>query len=240
MAQARDVLIVTGDGAGSGPVAEALQHGGAFRVTIAAPMGGPGPGLSAMVPTTHVDAVLLHVAHPSAVVPEMLSELGRSGLRAPVIILAEAGSEPDVVLGLDSGASDYMVGPLRPAELKARLRAQIRAHQASEDAVLAIGPYVFRPATRSLAAPAGGRHVRLTYKEAAILKYLYHAAGRPVARQTLLREVWGYSEDTDSETVESTVYRLRRKIEPDSSEARLLVNEAGGYRLRNNLSAWRD
>jgi DNA-binding response OmpR family regulator len=148
----------------------------------------------------------------------------------PIIALGTAATEDEVVRGLDSGANDFMVRPFRFAELHARLRAQLRMFEASEDVSFRIGPYVFRPAAKLLQDPMG-RRIRLTEKEAAVLKYLYRADGRPVGRDVLLREVWGYNPATDSHTVETHIYRLRRKVEPDPTRISLLINEGGGYRL---------
>ena len=75
------------------------------------------------------------------------------------------------------------------------------------------------------------RKVRLTDKETAILKYLYRAGDKAVAREKLLDEVWGYNAAVTTHTLETHVYRLRQKIEEDPSTAKLLVTEAGGYKL---------
>jgi DNA-binding response OmpR family regulator len=113
----------------------------------------------------------------------------------------------------------------------ARLRAQVRIFENSEDAVFTIGPYTFRPSAKLLQEPARNRRIRLTEKESAILKFLYRAGTQPVARQVLLNEVWGYNAAVTTHTLETHIYRLRQKIEPDPSNARLLVTEGGGYRL---------
>jgi DNA-binding response OmpR family regulator len=97
--------------------------------------------------------------------------------------------------------------------------------------VFSIGPYVFRPAAKLLQDPARNRKIRLTEKEAAILKFLYRAGARPVPRQVLLNEVWGYNAAVTTHTLETHIYRLRQKIEPDPSQSRLLITEGGGYRL---------
>jgi DNA-binding response OmpR family regulator len=73
--------------------------------------------------------------------------------------------------------------------------------------------------------------VRLTDKESNILKFLYRAGGKPVPRQILLNEVWGYNSAVTTHTLETHIYRLRQKIEPDPTNARLLLTEGGGYRL---------
>jgi DNA-binding response OmpR family regulator len=132
---------------------------------------------------------------------------------------------------LDAGANDYITKPFRLNELLARLRAQLRSFESSEDAVFTIGPYVFRPAAKQLLEPLRNKRIRLTDKEASILKFLYRAAGRPVARQVLLNEVWGYNAAVTTHTLETHIYRLRQKIEPDSAASKLLLTEGGGYRL---------
>jgi DNA-binding response OmpR family regulator len=149
----------------------------------------------------------------------------------PIIMLTGYDSETDVVKGLDCGANDYVAKPFKLAVLLARLRAQLRIFENSEDAVFTIGPYTFRPAAKLLQEPAKNRRIRLTEKEAAILKFLYRAGTRSVARQVLLNEVWGYNAAVTTHTLETHIYRLRQKIEPDPANARLLVTEGGGYRL---------
>ena len=102
--------------------------------------------------------------------------------------------------------------------LLARIRAQLRQHEASEDAVFTIGPYTFRPSSKLLLNPKGYK-VRLTEKETAILRYLYRAGQRPVSRETLLQEVWGYNSGVTTHTLETHIYRLRQKIEKDAANA---------------------
>jgi DNA-binding response OmpR family regulator len=116
-------------------------------------------------------------------------------------------------------------------ELIARLRAQLRVFDNSEDAVFMIGPYTFRPSAKMLQDTARNRRIRLTEKECSILKFLYRAGGRPVGRQILLNEVWGYNAAVTTHTLETHIYRLRQKIEPDPAAASLLLTEGGGYRL---------
>ena len=140
-------------------------------------------------------------------------------------------SKPTSVLARIGCRSTHIAKPFKLAVLLARLRAQLRIFRNSEDAVFTIGPYTFRPAAKLLQEPAKNRHIRLTEKEAAILKFLYRAGTRWVARQVLLNEVWGYNAAVTTHTLETHIYRLRQKIEPDPANARLLVTEGGGYRL---------
>jgi len=229
MEEPKHILIV---GAGTGlrnALGPALESGGEFQVTEAA-------GVADAMARTQAHQQQLHaiIVEPGPADGDGSSLCGwlrRRGLRVPIIVLSEAGAEQNVVRALDAGANDYVVKPFRLAELMARLRAQIREHETSEDAVLPIGPYHFRPGARALHEPAENRQIRLTQKEVTILKCLYRAAGTPVSRQALLHEVWSYSAGARTHTVETHIYRLRRKIEPDPAHPRVIVNEGGGYRL---------
>jgi DNA-binding response OmpR family regulator len=176
------------------------------------------------------DLVLLDIDLPDMNGRDVCRRLRDNGVAAPVIMLTAAQGEAETILGLEAGASDYITKPFRFTVLLARIRAQIRAHEQSEDVVLRIGPYEFRPAGRLLVDPRG-RKLRLTDKEANILKYLYRAGDKAVSRDELLAEVWGYNAGVTTHTLETHVYRLRQKIEPEPGHARLLVTEAGGYRL---------
>lgn len=161
---------------------------------------------------------------------EAVRMLRAKGFTAPVIMLTGHDSDADAILGLEAGANDYVTKPFRFAVLLARIRAQLRQHETSEDATFRIGPYTFKPAAKILLTD-DDKTIRLTEKEVAILRYLYKTGRRPVARDVLLKEVWGYHASVTTHTLETHVYRLRRKIEPDPTEARLLVTEAGGYKL---------
>ena len=94
----------------------------------------------------------------------------------------------------------------------------------------ACGPYTFRPSSKLLLNPKGNK-VRLTEKETSILRYLYRAGQRPVSRETLLQEVWGYNSGLTTHTLETHIYRLRQKIEKDAAAPAILITEAGGYKL---------
>jgi len=162
---------------------------------------------------------------------DLCAKLRKAAHKMPIIMLTGSAAEADVVRSLDSGANDFVSKPFRLNELLARLRAQIRIFEDSEDAVFSIGPWTFRPAAKLLQDPGKNRRVRLTDKESAILKFLYRAGPRPVGRQILLNEVWGYNAEVTTHTLETHIYRLRQKIESNPSVARLLATEDGGYRL---------
>jgi len=177
----------------------------------------------------HTDLVLLDIGLPDMDGREAVRMLRAEGFKAPIIMLTGHVSDSDQILGLESGANDYVTKPFRFSVLLARIRAALRQHDQSEDVVFTIGPYAFQPAAKLLEAE--GNKVRLTDKETAILKYLYRQGPKTISRDTLLAEVWGYNNRVTTHTLETHIYRLRQKIERDPSNARLLVTEEGGYRL---------
>jgi DNA-binding response OmpR family regulator len=180
--------------------------------------------------TEHADLVLLDVGLPDMDGREACKILRKTGYKGPIILLTGHDSDSDQILGLDAGANDYITKPFKFAVLLARLRAQLRQHEQSEDAVFQIGAYTFKPASKMLIDEKGSK-IRLTEKETSILKFLYRAGKQVVGRETLLREVWGYNAGVTTHTLETHVYRLRQKIEHDPSQAEILVTEPGGYRL---------
>ncbi len=179
----------------------------------------------------HFDAILLDVGLPDMDGREVCRLLRRAGVSVPIIMLTGADTDADTILGLESGANDYVTKPFRLGVLLARLRAHLRQHEQSDDAVFTIGPYTFRPGAKLLLNETAKKKIRLTEKETAILKYLYRAGDRVVGRDTLLGEVWGYNAGVTTHTLETHVYRLRQKIERNPGEAEILVTEPGGYRL---------
>ncbi|PQA88175.1 response regulator transcription factor [Hyphococcus luteus] len=178
----------------------------------------------------HIDLMLLDVGLPDMDGREACRIMRKNGFKSPIIMLTGADTEADTILGLDAGANDYVSKPFKFGVLLARVRAHLRSHEQSEDAVFKVGPYEFRPAVKMLVTPEE-KKIRLTEKETSILKFLYRAGGKPVTRDVLLDEVWGYNSGVTTHTLETHVYRLRQKIEPDPSNASILLTESGGYRL---------
>lgn len=176
------------------------------------------------------DLVILDVGLPDTDGRELCRLMRKQGVKAPIVMLTGHDSDADTILGLDAGANDYVSKPFKFPVLLARIRAQLRQHEQSEDAVFQLGPYTFKPAMKVLEGD-DKRKIRLTEKETNILKFLYRSTEGVVARDVLLHEVWGYNAGVTTHTLETHIYRLRQKIEPDPSNARLLVTETGGYRL---------
>ena len=227
MATAKTVLLVDDDEALRGSLADQLDLHQEFETTQA----GTGADALEIAKEKHFDAILLDVGLPDLDGREVCKLMRRQGVNAPIIMLTAQDTESDTILGLESGANDYVTKPFRLGVLVARLRAHLRQHEQSEDAVFTIGPYTFQPSAKILLDEEKGQKVRLTEKETSILKYLYRSGQKVVKRETLLSEVWGYNSGVTTHTLETHVYRLRQKIERDPSSSVILVTEPGGYRL---------
>ncbi len=226
MAQLKKILLVDDDEDLREALGEQLVMTEDFDVFEA------GNGAEAMTHAkdSNYDLIILDVGLPDTDGRELCRLMRKQGVKSPIVMLTGHDGDADTILGLDAGANDYVTKPFKFPVLLARIRAQLRQHEQSEDAVFQLGPYSFKPALKILTAE-DGRKVRLTEKETNILKYLYRATDGVVAREELLHEVWGYNAGVTTHTLETHIYRLRQKIEPDPSNARLLVTESGGYRL---------
>lgn len=227
MTVGRRVLLVDDDTALRDTLAEQLALHEEFKITTA----GTGSQALDLAREDYFDIILLDIGLPDMDGRDVCRLLRRNGVKSPVIMLTAADTDADTILGLDSGANDYITKPFRLGILLARIRAHIRQHERSDDAVFTIGPYSFQPSAKLLVDEQKNKKIRLTDKETAILKYLYRSGSRVISRDTLLDEVWGYNAGVTTHTLETHVYRLRQKIEPDPTQARILVTEAGGYRL---------
>lgn len=226
MSTARHILVVDDDEELRDSLAEQLALHEEFETEIAS------SAREAMdkLKNSRIDLILLDIGLPDMDGREACKLIRKNGFKGPIIMLTAQDTDSDMILGLESGANDYVTKPFRIAVLLARLRAQLRQHEQSEDVVFNIGQYTFKPANKLLIDPKGGK-IRLTEKETSILKYLYRAGESVITRDVLLHEVWGYNAGVTTHTLETHIYRLRQKIETDPANAELLVTEAGGYKL---------
>lgn len=227
MSTRKHILIVDDEADFRDTLSEQFELSEGFQVTNA----GTGEEALTLAAAQRVDIIVLDVDMPGINGIETCKRLRAAGIRAPIIMLTGRTGEADTVAGLDAGANDYAAKPFTFSVLLARVRAQLRSFEQTEDATFEIGPYEFRPSTKTLRTKEGKR-IRLTEKETEILKYLYRAGGRAVAREMLLSEVWGYNAAVTTHTLETHIYRLRQKVEPDPGNARLLLTDPGGYRLQ--------
>lgn len=173
--------------------------------------------------------LLLPDMHGFGVVREI-----RKTSKIPIVILTALSDTHDVVAGLEAGADDYLVKPVAPKELAARIRALVRRASSVPDGGKAteyvVGPIVVRPDAGM--AFLDGKVLSLTRTEFRILCELAVRPETVVSRDQLLERVWGYDYLGDLRLVDSQIYRLRNKLEVDSSEPAHLVTVRGmGYKL---------
>ncbi len=176
MTQTRRILVVDDDNDLREALCEQLALHPEFEVEQKASAKGAMEAIADAPP----DLVIMDIGLPDIDGRDAVSKLRAEGFRRPVIMLTGRDSDADTIMGLDSGANDYIVKPFRFAVLLARIRVQMRQHEASEEAEFQIGPYVFRPAMKVLVDPKGAK-LRLTEKEVAILRFLHRAERQAVA-----------------------------------------------------------
>src|ERR1700712_3265950 len=210
---ARPILIVEDDDALRSVLADQVALGGAFHSTAGATLAEASHHLAA--PEARFDTIILDINLPDGDGRDFCAQIRKQGHMMPIIMLTGATAEDDIVSGFKAGANDYVVKPFRGSELLARVQAQLRRFDTSEDAVFTIGPFTFRPALKLLIRTNTKQRIRLTGKEAEILKFLYHHANHDVSRQAVRDAVWGYNAGVMTHTLETHVYRLRRKMESD-------------------------
>ncbi|MGH1478214.1 MAG: response regulator transcription factor [Geminicoccales bacterium] len=227
MAMTKQILIIDDDAALRSSLAEQLELHEGFTALQAE----TGEAALELAKEHHFEVILMDVGLPDTDGRDLCRLMRRQGVKTPVIMLTAHDSDADTILGLDSGANDYIPKPFRLGVLLARVRAQLRQFELSDDATFPIGPYAFRPSAKTLTNNETEKKVHLTEKETAILKYLYRMGDRAVPRDVLLDEVWGYNAGVTTHTLETHIYRLRQKVEPDPTNAQILVTEPGGYRL---------
>jgi DNA-binding response OmpR family regulator len=174
------ILVVDDDSELREAVTEQLSMHEEFEVTA---VGSGREGIQA-AKVGPIDLVIMDVGLPDIDGHDAVRILRKNGFKAPIIMLTGHNTDSDTILGLESGANDYVTKPFRFAVLLARIRAQLRQHEASEDAIFTIGPYTFRPSSKLFVNPKG-KKVRLTDKEISILRYLYRAGQQAISRETL-------------------------------------------------------
>ncbi len=226
MAQLKKILLIDDDEDLREALSEQLIMTEDFDVFEAA----NGQDALVKVKEATYDIVILDVGLPDTDGRDLCRVMRKQGVKSPILMLTGQATDADTILGLDAGANDYVTKPFKFPVLLARVRAQLRQHEQSEDAIFTLGPYTFKPSAKMLITE-DEKKIRLTEKETNILKFLYRSTEGVVPRDVLLHEVWGYNAGVTTHTLETHIYRLRQKIEPDPSKARLLVTEAGGYRL---------
>jgi DNA-binding response OmpR family regulator len=223
----RRILIVDGDDTLLGVLDEQLQLLEGFLTTTT----GTAKECLALAKTDYFDVILLGLGLPDMDGREAFRLMRQNGVTSPILLLIDVNTDADTILELDVGANDRITKPFRLGVLLARLRAHISQSDRSDDVMLSIGPYRFQPSNKILVREIDQCKFYLTDKETAILKFLHKAKNKAVCREVLLDKVWGYNANVTTHTLETHVYRLRQKIEPDPSNVTIIITEPGGYRL---------
>ncbi|MFP4149137.1 MAG: winged helix-turn-helix domain-containing protein [Nitriliruptoraceae bacterium] len=176
------------------------------------------------------DAVVLDIMLPGLDGLEVCKAI-RAETTVPVVMLTARSDTIDVVVGLESGADDYVTKPFEMAELVARVRASLRraSTSAARGDQLAIGPVHLDVSAHTV--ERDGVPLALTPTEFRLLAELARHPGQVLSREQLLEQVWGYDYLGDSRLVDATIQRLRAKVEPDPSNPRIVETVRGvGYR----------
>jgi DNA-binding response OmpR family regulator len=198
---------------------------------------GDGPSALECTANRTFDLILLDVMLPGKDCFDVCRELRRTGSQTPIILLTAKSHEAEKVLGLELGADDYVTKPFGLLELMARVDALLR--RASADVDEAAAPAIIRFGAvevdlRSRSVSRAGVRVELAPKEFELLRALHCGAGAVLSRRDLLNQVWGYSAEVHSRTVDTHIAELRRKLEDDPAAPRhILTVRKAGYRLQS-------
>lgn len=222
------VLLAEDDEAIAAPLSRALGREG-YTVTVER----FGPAVLRRALEGGHDLLILDLGLPGMDGLEVCRQVRASGADLAVLMLTARTDEVDFVVGLDAGADDYVGKPFRLAELLARVRALLRRSGIGDDAV-EVGGIRLEPAARRVLV--NGTEVNLANKEYELLKVLIDRAGQVVARETILREVWGDADLRGSKTLDMHMSWLRRKIgdEGPMAERRIVTVRGVGFRLNTD------
>lgn len=214
-------------------IAEVLRYN-LERAGFAVELQNTGDGALAAVRRQPPDLLVLDLMLPGLDGLELTRILKRdpATARVPIVMLTARGEEIDRIVGLELGADDYIPKPFSPREVVLRVRAVLRRHasgSAAETDSLEAGPLRLDPAAHRL--QVRGREVALTATEFRLLQTLMERVGRIQTRSRLLADVWGYSEEVDSRTVDTHVRRLRRKLGAEADRIETVIGV--GYRLKS-------
>jgi hypothetical protein len=163
---------------------------------------------------------------------DFIRTIRREGFRFPIIVLTEHAEWQMEVMWLELGANDLIRHPFCFAVLLARIRVQLRQFDTCHEVVYKIGLLTIHPAKKKAIKTDGDEH-QLTDKELKILRYLRLANEKVISREVLLTRLWGTASSSKSHALESHIYRLRQKIEPDPQKPRYLITARCGYKLRH-------
>lgn len=219
------ILVVEDERKIAGFVRKGLEEAG-FDVEVC----GDGDAAFARASTRPYDAVVLDIMLPGRDGLSVLRGLREAGHAVPVLLLTARAELNERVEGLNLGADDYLPKPFHVEELVARLQAVTRRHTGERLSVRQAGGLVMNLVTREVRR--GGRRIELTTREFNLLEHLLRAPGRVFTRTQLLEHVWGYDFDPETNLVDVTIRRLRRKIDVEGEPELIETVRGVGYRIR--------
>jgi len=182
------------------------------------------------IETFDPDLILLDMELPDGNGLDICQRLRAHGFQKPIIMLTGQMDEEDIVKGLDEGASDHIAKPMRFNELFSLVCAQLRQYKALDDVRFVTQKFEFQPKNKTLTCLDTHRVIFLTEKETMMLKKLFQIWPETISKEGLLSEVWGYQNMLATHTLETHIYRLRKKV-ARFTEAQLVETIQGGYRL---------
>lgn len=176
------------------------------------------------------DLIILDIYLPGIDGLTILRKLRDGKVKTPVLLLTVRATIEDKVLGLDSGADDYLTKPFAFEELIARVRALLRRKRDADETVIRVADLILDPVRRTVTRK--GREIALTLKEFSLLEYLMQNAGRVLTRTMIIDHVWNYDFDTETNVIDVYVNYLRKKIDA-GHDVRLIHTVRGvGYILK--------
>jgi DNA-binding response OmpR family regulator len=181
--------------------------------------------------TLDPDLLIIDIPCASFAPSELCMQLQKYQINKPAIVLGDSDEEMDKVLALEAGADDYIVKPLRPREMIARVRALLRRRRSNLDALVSFGDVEVD--RERLTVTCQGQEVKMTAFEYKLLLFFLGNVDRALPRQLVLSALWGYSDDANSRTLDAHVCKLRRKFERDPGAPRHFLTIHGvGYRFK--------
>ncbi len=176
------------------------------------------------------DLIILDLMLPGVLGLEILKELRKEKIQAPVLILTARSQVDQRVKGLDAGADDYLTKPFAIEELLARVRALLRRGSGEATGLLQVKDLVLNPATREVTR--GGQRIELTAKEYALLEYMIRNTGRVLTRPMIAEHVWNLDFDTFTNVIDVYVNYLRNKIDRGREPKLIHTVRGSGYVLK--------
>ncbi len=175
------------------------------------------------------DCAILDIMMPKLDGISVLKEIGKKGMQIPVIMLTAKSEVDDKVLGLDSGANDYLTKPFEAKELMARIRAVTRIQTVQSDSLLKFGNLTLNQATFELSSPAGS--ISLANKEFQMLELLMSNPHHLISADGFFEKIWGYDSEAEMNVVWVYISYLRKKLEKLDSDVKIKATRNVGYSL---------